>query len=95
MGAITHVGQIDQIDHDLDHLDPNPPLLDAVQDLYSTNPAQETHARSVGLLIVYTFRPTTRAIAYRSYRSGEYLLCLADLDHQVGVHDLPEVRKIR
>ena len=26
VGNISHVGQIDQIDHDLDHLDPNLPL---------------------------------------------------------------------
>ena len=35
-----HVGQIDQIDHDLlaDHLDRNLPLCDSVQDIYSTDP---------------------------------------------------------
>ena len=33
--------QTDQTDHDLDHLDPNLPLWDVVQDLYSTEPTQE------------------------------------------------------
>ena len=33
-------------DHDLYHLDPNLPLWDDVQDLYSTDPTQETYTRS-------------------------------------------------
>ena len=39
---VSHVGQIDQIDHDLDHLDPNLPLWEVVQDLHSTDQTQET-----------------------------------------------------
>ena len=31
--CVSHVGQIDQIDHDLDHLDPSLPLGDVVPDL--------------------------------------------------------------
>ena len=42
---ISHVRQIDQIDHDLDHVDPNRPLWDDVQDLYGTDLAQEICAR--------------------------------------------------
>ena len=52
LGDISHVGQIDddldhldrtgQIDHDLDHVDPSLPLRDGGQDLYSTDPTQET-----------------------------------------------------
>ena len=42
---LSHVGQIDQIDHDLDHdldhLDPNLPLRAVVQDLYSTDLTQD------------------------------------------------------
>ena len=30
----SHLGQIDEIDHDLDHLRPNLPLRDFVKDLY-------------------------------------------------------------
>lgn len=30
-----------QIDHDFDHVDPNLPLRDCVQDLYGTDPTQE------------------------------------------------------
>ena len=37
-----HVGQIDQIDHDLDHPDPNLAFWGVVQDLFSTDPTQET-----------------------------------------------------
>ena len=36
---VPHVGQID---HHLDHLDSSLSLLYVVQDLYGTNPAQET-----------------------------------------------------
>ena len=50
------VDQIDQIDHDLDHLDPNLPLGDVVQDLYGTDPTQETCARSCRL---YSSHPAT------------------------------------
>ena len=32
-GKYIHVGQIDQIDHELEYLDPNLPLSDVVQDL--------------------------------------------------------------
>ena len=32
--------------HDLDHHDPNPPLGDVAQDLYSTDPTQEICPRS-------------------------------------------------
>ena len=42
----SHAGQIDQIYHDLDNLDPNPPFRDVVQDLYSRDQTQETRARS-------------------------------------------------
>ena len=41
----SHLGQIDQIDHDLDHLVPHLPLQEVVQDLYSTDPTQETRPR--------------------------------------------------
>ena len=34
------MGQIDQIDHDLDNLDPILPLRGVVQHLYSTGPTQ-------------------------------------------------------
>ena len=33
---------LDQTDHDLDHLVPHLPLWDVVQDLYGTDPTQET-----------------------------------------------------
>ena len=36
-----------QTDPDLDHPDPNLPLIDYVRDLYSTDPTQETCPRSV------------------------------------------------
>ena len=39
------VGRTDQIYHHLDHLDPNQPFCDVVQDLYSTDPTQETRPR--------------------------------------------------
>ena len=66
----THLGQIDQIDDDLDNLDPNLPLWDVVQDLHSTGPTQETCPRSCRL---YGSHPATRARSYRSYRSAIYL----------------------
>ena len=37
-----HLGQIDQIDRDLDNLGLNLPFWGAVQDLYSAGPIQET-----------------------------------------------------
>ena len=36
--GISHVGQIDQIDHNLDRLDPNLPLGCVLQGLYSADP---------------------------------------------------------
>ena len=38
----SHIGQTDQIDHDLDHLGPNLTLWNVMQDLYSAGPTQET-----------------------------------------------------
>ena len=38
----------------------------------------------------YGYHPATGA---RSYRSGIYLPCLADLDHQVGSDDLYDLWK--
>ena len=35
--CVAHLGEIDQIDHDLDHLRPDLPLRDVVQDLYSAH----------------------------------------------------------
>ena len=52
-----HVGQIDQIDHDLDHPDPNLPLWDVVPDLWSTHLTQETCVESCR---VYGSHPATR-----------------------------------
>ena len=43
----SHAGQIDQIDqidHDPGHLDPNLPSRDVVQDLRRTDPTQETQS---------------------------------------------------
>ena len=45
----------DQIDHDVDHLAPHLPLREVVQDLYSTDPTQETFAVSCRL---YGFHAT-------------------------------------
>ena len=44
---VTNSSHIGQIDHDLpvDHLYPNLPLRDVVQDLYSTDPTQQTCPR--------------------------------------------------
>ena len=50
-----------------------------MQDLYSTDPTQETSARSCRF---YRFHPATWA---RSYISGIYLPWLADLDQEVGI----------
>ena len=50
--TVSHVGQIDQVDQ-IDNLDPNLPLWDVVQDLYGTDPTQETCAR------LYGFPPAT------------------------------------
>ena len=44
--CLPHVGQIDQIDHDLDHLDPNLPLRYVVQDI-SMVPVSVTPAKHV------------------------------------------------
>ena len=41
----SYAPRTDQTDHDLDHLDPNLPVWRAVQDLYRTDPIQETRAR--------------------------------------------------
>ena len=43
---LPHVGQIDRIDHDLSHLDPNLPLCDVVHGLCSTDPTQEKRVES-------------------------------------------------
>ena len=40
----------DQTDHDLDHLDPNLPLSEVVQDMCSTNPTQETCPRCMQVI---------------------------------------------
>ena len=45
-----------QTDPDLDHPDPNLPLIDYVRDLYSTDPTQETCPRSCRL---YGYHPET------------------------------------
>ena len=39
---VGQMDQIDQIDHDIDHLHPNPPLSCVVHDPYSTDSTQET-----------------------------------------------------
>ena len=49
-------GCIRRTDHDLDHLVPNMPLRDVVQDLYSTDPTQEACPRSCRL---YGSHPAT------------------------------------
>ena len=77
----SNVGQIDQIDHDLDNLDPNLPLWHVVQDLCSIDPTQEACPRSCRL---YGFHSATWP---RSYRSGIDLSVLNDLDHQVEIDD--------
>ena len=46
----------DQMDHDLDPIDPNLPLCDAVQDLYSTDPTQEPCPRSCRLYTAPTLQ---------------------------------------
>ena len=74
----THIRQVN---HDPDHLDTNLPLWD-MQDVYSNGPTQEIHGRSCRL---YGSHPATWAISYRSHRSGVYLACLTDLDHEVGI----------
>ena len=80
----SHVRQIDPIDHDLDHVDPAylAVIRHVVQDLYGTDPTQETCPRS------------TWARSYRSYRSGTYLTCLADLDHAVGIDHADHVSEV-
>ena len=40
-----HVGQIDQTDHDLDHLDPNLSLWNVVQHLCGTDPTKKISAK--------------------------------------------------
>ena len=69
-----------QTDDDLDNLDPNQQLWDVVQDLYGTDPAQETCAinrwcRSYGS------HPATWARSYRSYRS--YTSYTDQIDHDL------------
>ena len=82
----SNVGQIDQIDHNLDNLDPNLPLWHVVQDLCSIDPTQEACPRSCRL---YGFHSATWP---RSYRSGIDLSVLNDLDHQVEIDDPSDVR---
>ena len=81
-GVYVCTRRTDQIDHDLqvDHLDPCLPLRDVVQYLYNTDASQETCLRSCRL---YGSHAATCA---RSYRSGKYLSCLADLDHDLGIN---------
>ena len=77
----------------LDLLDPNLRLWD-VQDLYGTDPTQEIGARSCRL---YGSHPETWARSYRSYisyRSGIHLICLADLDYEVGIDFLDDEVRI-
>ena len=59
-----------------------------MRDLYNTGLTQET---SPGPCRLYGSHPATRA---RSYRSGLYLPCLADLDHEAGIDYLSEVLNV-
>ena len=61
---IPHIGQIDQIDHDLDHLVPH--LEELAQDLHSTDPTHDICGRSCR---VYRSHPATWATVDRT-RSG-------------------------
>ena len=80
---LAHFGQTDQIDHDLDHLDPNLPLLNVVQDLYRTDPTQESRPGSCRL---YGSHPATWATTLH-----HTLVQISDLsgvkivDNQVGI----------
>ena len=61
------ISSTDSIDHpQMDHLVPQLPLSEVVQDLRSTYPTQETRAVSCSL---YGSHPATWARSYRSYRS--------------------------
>ena len=60
--------ETDQTDQ-IDQIDPNLPTWHAGQDLRSTDPTQETCARTWWSLS----NPATWARSYRSYRSGMYL----------------------
>ena len=71
-----HVGQIYQIDQNLDHLDRNPPLWDAVQDLNSTDPTQDTGPTVDHDDYTAPTRQDELDHVYRSYRSGVYLSAL-------------------
>ena len=66
-------------DHHIDHLHPNLPLRDVVQDLHSTGSTQETSARSCRR---YGSHPETWASSQRSGR--EAIPALKHLEHQVG-----------
>ena len=45
--AKTHVGQTDQIDHDLDHLDHDPPYDNFAGYVHSTHPTLDTCATTI------------------------------------------------
>ena len=75
---VSNVGQI------TDHPNPNLPLRYVAQHLHSTDPTYRICVRSCRL---YDPHQATRAISYRSYRSGIYLPCPAGLDYEVGVDD--------
>ena len=80
----AHVGQIHQIDHDLevghlDHLDPNLPLLDAVQDLSNSHLSIQTLATCPGSCRPYGLLPGHDLA--RLHRPGTHPPSLADLDY--------------
>ena len=68
--TVAHVGQTDQIDHDLDHLYLNLPFWDALRDLYSTDPTQEACPRSSRFL--YGSHPATWAM-YVDHADEEHI----------------------
>ena len=63
----------DQIDHDLDPLDPNLSLCDDFQDLCSSYPTQETCPRSCMHVIRLTPSNVSRYRSYRSYTRQEHI----------------------
>ena len=77
----SYTPRTDEADRDVGYLVPRLPLWGFVQDLHHTGPTQQLCARSYAL---YRSHPATTWATYVDHtRSGIYLPCLADLDHEL------------
>ena len=80
--VIPRTNQVDQIDHDLDHLVPHLPLREVVHTVCKVQTKPWKTCAYETMQIVCTGGPT-RQHELDQTRSGTDLPCLADLDHEL------------